>query len=81
MVPQRIALTASAIVVPKSDWSSQEVEIPYPTIIGIRELQGPSAILMVVHRGGMAQIHASRLAMPADYATIRQVLAEQTAVQ
>lgn len=78
-VSQRIRVTSRGIVLPKSSWSAREVEIPYATISGIRELQESPPTLMIVHRKGLAKVHASRLPAMADYQTVRQALAEQMA--
>jgi hypothetical protein len=75
---QRLILTSRAIVVPKSGWSSKEVEIPYTIIAGIKEIQCSSPMLLVVYRGGLAKIYASRLSKP-DYDAIRQTLQQQIA--
>ena len=76
---QRIVLTSDAIVVPASAWSSNEMEIPYKTISGMREVQGAMPSLMIVHRRGLVHVHASKLPTKAAYDEIRQVLADRVA--
>lgn len=51
MLTQRIVLTSTGIVLPKSDWSSKEQLVPYPSIAGTRELKKPSPILLTHTRG------------------------------
>lgn len=81
MLVQRIVLTPNAIIMPKADWPSKEVGIPYATIHGVREVQGTSTVLMLFHRKGVAEIHASRFSATVEYEIIRQVLLEQVAVR
>jgi hypothetical protein len=76
---QRIVLTSDAIVVPTSAWSSNETEIPYKMITGMREVQGALPSLMIVHRRGLTHVHASKLPTKAAYDEIRQVLADRVA--
>ena len=77
---QRIVLTPTAIIVPKSRWSREETTIPYARIAGLSETQaGKQRFLKIVYSHGKSEISASMLPTKAAYETIHQSLMEALA--
>ncbi len=67
--PQRIALTATALLVPRGSWSSAEEAIPYRDIVELVPQTGPdgSQTLIVRHRQGKFPISESLLPSKAAF--------------
>lgn len=75
---QRVVLTARCLIVPKSRWSSKEVEIPYSSIIGVSDWQyRGNRCIIIRHQGGKATISSLMLTSKAGYNEIRFSLAER----
>lgn len=74
---QRIVLTPTAIIVPKSRWSHEEIAIPYARIADIAESQaGKHRFLKILYFHGKIEIQASMLPTRMAYETIRETLKE-----
>jgi hypothetical protein len=83
---QRIVLTASAIVVPRSQWPSREVAIPYSTITAVsiatfrpRFSKATFRRLTITCPGGRFVLHDSLLPSDGAFEEIRRVLKERRA--
>ena len=73
--PQRIVLTPTAIIVPRSRWSCNEITIPYASISAVRKTTaGREAFLIMTHQGRESKIVASFLAAPQFLDDIRFTL-------
>lgn len=78
---QRIALTATELLVPKGFWSSAEQSIPYRDIIELTTRSEPDGTqtLMVRHPQGKYPISESLLPSKSDFQELCQTLAERVA--
>lgn len=70
-ISQRISLTPTSIVLPKSRWSAKLVDVPHTDILNLSatEVYG-QRFLKIEYRGGKFTIAASLLPRNADFETI-----------
>jgi hypothetical protein len=77
--PQRIAFTATAILVPKSPWSSEEVAVNYATITRLSLTPGSGQrVLKVTHAHGQFTIAATLLPTRQAFEEVHELLEERT---
>jgi hypothetical protein len=76
-VHQRIALSETSITIPRSRWSSEEVEVPFGDIIELSasEVSG-HRFLKIVYNGGKFTLAASMLSRKEDFNDICAALSQ-----
>jgi tryptophan-rich sensory protein len=74
---QRIAFTASGILVPKLAWSKEELHIPYASIasLQITRMRSRQIFLTVMYPGGKQRIIASALPSQKAFDEVQALLA------
>lgn len=77
MRSQRVVLAPTAIIVPRSRWSREEIAIPYARIACVVQSQaGKYKFLTILYSEGKVKISASMLPTKMAYATICETLKE-----
>ena len=71
---QRIAFAEVGLVVPKTVWSTEEMLIPYESVVGLKEFNEPDSIVLIEHRGGVFTLRLDLLPDERAYAEILQAL-------
>jgi hypothetical protein len=78
---QRIAFTATSLIVPKSRWSSEESIIEYNAVVGLAmEKVSGQQFLRIMHTKGKHTITASLLPSQADFEEVCALLAERVRI-
>jgi hypothetical protein len=80
VLPQRVVVTQTALILPKSRWSSEEISIQYQAIISLAtsEVSG-QRFLHVAHSSGKHYVNSSFLPSKAAFEEICEMLAKRMA--
>ena len=74
---QRIAFSPEGLLVPRSVWSTDEMLIPYDTVLKLHEFNEPKSVVVVQHRQGEFTLELDMLPDERAYAEIFHNLASR----
>jgi hypothetical protein len=72
---QRIAFTRDGLSVPRSSDSTEEKQIPYESVLDLKQISEPDNVTVIRHRGGEFTLRLDMLSDERAYAEIVQNLA------
>ncbi len=71
---QRIAFTEDGLLVPLSKWSTEEVCIPYESIVKLEEIKDPNSFVLIEHENGVFSLRLDMLPNERAYGEVFQYL-------
>jgi hypothetical protein len=77
---QRVALAKDGLIVPKSLWSEEEIQIPYQSIRDLKSFNEPDSLVVVRHQGGEFTLRLDMLPDERAYSELVETLAALVAI-